>query len=132
MAFNPAQKRKELDQYSLNDVPVLRDQLATIGKELEDCQKLAYDMGLSEKYGMLAGTSMARFVRLFEKDCKVPMTEPNLSFHAEMRGRMSERLCLSLEMASVKSRIKERISIRERFTKLLAQLLEKGQKDNDN
>ena len=100
--------------------------LATIGQNIIECQELAMALGLDEEYGQIAGGSMARFVDLFEKGCQVPLTEENISFHAEIRGRMSERLRLTMELQSVKKQIQKLENKKSFFHNMLARIKEKG------
>jgi len=102
----------------------------TIGENMRECQEFALSVLGDKGYTDAVALSHARFIDLFEKDCLQPMTAENLHFHAEMRGRMSERLRLTLELEAVKSQTKIFESMYLKAKKRLAQLVQRrGEKE---
>lgn len=102
-----------------------RNMIHKIGLDMEEAQKLALAMGLDDQYGKVASQGIARFIQLFERSSQVPFTAENLSFHAEVRGRMSEVLRLTLGQESLRMRIDDLEVKQNRFKTWLAQILKK-------
>jgi len=120
-------KRTIREDISEEDRPRLMDSLARISESIDNCESIAMALGLNEKYNKTVALSVGRFIEIFEKSCKVPMTPENLAFHAEVRGRMSERLRLTLEIDSLKYEIKDGIRKKSLIEKLLARLTRRGE-----
>ena len=74
---------------------------------------------------------IARFIQVFERSAVVPFTAENLAFHAEVRGRMSEILRLTLGMKSLELRIDDLDRKQSRFKNLLAQIMKKRTENDD-
>ena len=121
-------KRPPREDVSESDVPKIMGNMHLIGENIADCQELAFKLGLDKQYDEVAAVGLARFIDLFEKDCEVPMDEKHLSFHAEMRGRMSERLRFTVERQSVKTHIKKLEAKKSLLDKLLDKVKERGKK----
>lgn len=110
------------------DIPGILEEVHEIGQRIERAQELALAMGLNDKYSKEVAVSFARFVELHQEAAKTPMTEQYLSYHAEMRGRMNERLGLTLEIEGAKRHISLLDRVKKRSEQLLARLREKGSK----
>ena len=132
MAINLEKSKRDIpDDYGPEMETNYRNMVHRIGQDIEEAQKLALAMGLDEKFGQIASQGIARFIQLFERGCTVPLTVENLSFHAEIRGRMSEILRLTCSYDSLKIRIDDLNKKQFRFKDLLARILKK-RRENDS
>jgi len=108
-----------------------RQTLHAIGIDLKEAQDMAMALSLHEKYGKLQGNSLARFLQVYMRSSKIPMTEKNLPRLAEVRGRMDEILRFTLEIDSANLKVKALLKEQTKFENLLALISAKRKTKDD-
>lgn len=132
MAIDRTRSKRDIPEgLTEADAPKIMDDFHRIGENLSECQELALALGLDKNYKKAVSISLARFIYLFEQGCKQPLNEKTMVYHAEIRGRMSERLRLTEEMGSAKYHIGFLERIKMKFQNTLARIKEKGTEQND-